>query len=75
MQAEIDGAGTLRIFFQIIIPIIKPILADGSDLCAVAQWNSFQDTLLLVTDDKLYTLQYCFVQLSESGKLLEVTGK
>ena len=25
--AEIDGAGTLRIFFQIIIPVIKPILA------------------------------------------------
>ena len=56
--AEIDGAGTLRIFFQIIIPIIKPILATVAIFAAVAQWNSFQDTLLLVTDDKFYTLQY-----------------
>lgn len=56
--AEIDGAGTLRIFFQIIIPIIKPILATVAIFAAVTQWNSFQDTLLLVTDDKLYTLQY-----------------
>lgn len=56
--AEIDGAGTLRVFFQIIIPIIKPILATVAIFAAVAQWNSFQDTLLLVTDDKLYTLQY-----------------
>ena len=56
--AEIDGAGTLMIFFQIIIPIIKPILATVAIFAAVAQWNSFQDTLLLVTDDKLYTLQY-----------------
>ena len=56
--AEIDGAGTLRIFFQIIIPIIKPILATVAIFAAVAQWNSFQDTLLLVTDDRLYTLQY-----------------
>lgn len=56
--AEIDGAGTLRIFFQIIIPVIKPILATVAIFAAVAQWNSFQDTLLLVTDDKLYTLQY-----------------
>lgn len=56
--AEIDGAGTLIIFFQIIIPIIKPILATVAIFAAVAQWNSFQDTLLLVTDDKLYTLQY-----------------
>lgn len=56
--AEIDGAGTLRVFFQIIIPVIKPILATVAIFAAVAQWNSFQDTLLLVTDPKLYTLQY-----------------
>lgn len=56
--AEIDGAGTLRIFFQIIIPVIKPILATVAIFAAVNQWNSFQDTLLLITNDKLYTLQY-----------------
>ena len=56
--AEIDGAGTLRVFFQIMIPVIKPILATVAIFAAVAQWNSFQDTLLLVTDDRLYTLQY-----------------
>ena len=41
-----------------MIPVIKPILATVAIFAAVAQWNSFQDTLLLVTDDKLYTLQY-----------------
>ncbi len=56
--AEIDGAGTLRTFFSIILPVIKPILATVAIFSAVAQWNSFQDTLLLVTDQKLYTLQY-----------------
>lgn len=56
--AEIDGAGTMRVFFQIIIPVIKPILATVAIFAAVAQWNAFQDTLLLVTDEKLYTLQY-----------------
>ncbi len=56
--AEIDGAGSLSIFFQIIIPVIKPILATVAIFAAVNQWNSFQDTLLLITDDKLYTLQY-----------------
>jgi len=55
---EIDGAGTLRIFFSIIIPVIKPILATIAIFSAVNQWNSFQDTLLLVTDSKLYTLQF-----------------
>lgn len=56
--AEIDGAGTLRVFFSIILPVIKPILATVAIFAAVAQWNSFQDTLLLVTDKSLYTLQY-----------------
>lgn len=60
--AEIDGAGTLKIFFRIIIPVIKPILATVSIFSAVTQWNSFQDTLLLVTDKKYYTLQFLLYQ-------------
>lgn len=60
--AEIDGAGTMMIFVQIIFPIIKPILATIAIFAAVGQWNSFQDTLLLMTDTKLYTLQFILYQ-------------
>lgn len=60
--AEVDGAGTLRIFFSVMLPIIKPILATVAIFAAVGQWNSFQDTLLLVTDTKLYTLQFILYQ-------------
>ena len=60
--AEIDGAGTLMVFFRIIIPVIKPIIATIAIFSAVNQWNSFQDTLLLVTDTRLYTLQYLLYQ-------------
>ncbi len=68
--AEIDGAGTLRVFFSIILPVIKPILATVAIFAAVAQWNSFQDTLLLVTDTKLYTLQYTLYQyLNQASSL------
>jgi multiple sugar transport system permease protein/putative aldouronate transport system permease protein len=56
--AEIDGAGVLRIFFKIILPTCTPILATIAIFAAVNQWNSFQDTLLYVTDQKLYSLQY-----------------
>lgn len=56
--AVIDGAGTLKIFWKIIVPVIKPIVATVAIFSAVNQWNSFQDTLLLMTDKKLYTLQY-----------------
>ena len=56
--AEIDGAGTMTVFAKVILPTCKPIMATIAIWSAVGQWNSFQDTLLLVTDDKLYTLQY-----------------
>ena len=60
--AEIDGAGTLTVFFRVVLPIIKPILATVAVFAAVGQWNAFQDTLLLVTDPKLYTLQFVLYQ-------------
>ena len=68
--AEIDGAGTLRTFFQIVLPIIKPIIATIAIFTSVWQWNSFQDTLLLVTDSKLYTLQFTLFQyLNQASSL------
>ena len=56
--AEIDGAGIFTIFGKIILPTAKPILATIAIFSAVGQWNSFQDTLLYITDQKLYSLQY-----------------
>lgn len=56
--AEIDGAGFMKIFWKVIIPVSKPILATIAIFSAVGQWNSFQDTLIYITDNKLYSLQY-----------------
>lgn len=69
--AQIDGAGTLKIFFQVMLPIIKPILATIAIFAAVAQWNSFQDTLLLVTDNKLFTLQFVLYQYINQASSLK----
>ena len=69
--AVIDGASTLQIFFKIIIPVIKPIIATVAIFASVAQWNSFQDTLLLVTDPKLYTLQFTLYQYINQASSLK----
>ena len=69
---EIDGAGTLRIFFSIMLPVIKPILATIAIFAAVSQWNAFQDTLLLMTStDKLNTLQYVLFQYINQANSLK----
>ena len=69
--AEIDGAGTLRVFWQIMLPVIKPILATIAIFAAVNQWNSFQDNLLLMTSrPDLDTLQYKLWQyISQANSL------
>lgn len=56
--AEIDGAGIFKVFYKIILPACTPILATVAIFSAVNQWNSYQDTLLYITDQKLYSLQY-----------------
>ena len=56
--AEIDGAGIFTVFAKIILPAAQPIMATVAIFAAVSQWNSFQDTLIYVTDQKLYSLQY-----------------
>ena len=69
--AEIDGAGTLRVFFSIMLPVIKPILATIAIFAAVAQWNSFQDTLLLMKEQRLYTLQFMLFQYINQASSLK----
>ena len=68
--AEIDGAGTMKIFMSVVLPVIKPILATVAIFTAVNQWNAFQDTLLLMTDAKLYPLQFVLYQyLNQASSL------
>lgn len=76
--AELDGAGILKIFWKIILPTSKPILATVAIWAAVAQWNSFQDTLIYITDQKLYSLQYLLYtyinQASSLAAMVRNTG-
>ena len=68
--AEIDGAGTMTVFVKVILPTCKPIMATIAIWSAVGQWNSFQDTLIYITDQKLYSLQYLlYTYLNQASSL------
>ncbi|GMQ59944.1 carbohydrate ABC transporter permease [Vallitalea sediminicola] len=54
--ARIDGAGEYYIFFKLIIPISKPILAVQGILTFIAGWNNFLWPLIIANDEKFYTL-------------------
>lgn len=66
-SAEIDGAGHMRIFVQIILPLCKPVLATVALFIAVGQWNSWFDTMLYNGfNSSLTTLQYELMKLLSS---------
>lgn len=70
-SAVIDGANTPTVFLKIILPLSVPILATISIFGAVGNWNSFQDSLLLMSSrPELYTLQHrLYVYLNQSSNL------
>src|SRR5699024_607140 len=71
--AEMDGAGILQVFFKVILPNCTPILATIAIFSAVGQWNSFQDTLIYITDEKLYSLQYLlYTYINQANSLAQM---
>ncbi len=58
-SARIDGAGDLRSYFQIILPLCLPVMATVALFVAVGAWNSWFDTYLYNGSKKdLYSMQY-----------------
>lgn len=77
-SAIIDGAGYFTIFTKVIFPLSTPIVATIAVFTAVGQWNTFTDTLFLVRDQRLMTLQmllYLYMQQVEAvASAIKVSG-
>ncbi|MGX5681610.1 carbohydrate ABC transporter permease [Schumannella luteola] len=54
--ARIDGAGHVRIFLQIVLPLCKPLLAVLTLLTLMGTWNDFAWPLIALKDPDLFTL-------------------
>ena len=56
-SARIDGAGEFRIFFQIVVPLSKPIIMTLALWIAVSHWNAWLDAMLYMNDARYIVLQ------------------
>lgn len=65
-SARIDGAGELRVFFQIVLPISKPVIAVIALFYAVTFWNEWFHALLFISDTNQYPLQLVLQNLISS---------
>ena len=69
-SAKIDGANDITIFFRIIFPLCKPVLATIALFIAVGQWNSWFDTYLYARGTtSLTTLQYELIKVLDSAQV------
>lgn len=67
-SARMDGAGDFRTWWQIIMPLCRPVLAVIGLFVAVGSWNAWLDTLLYNSGDPaLTTLQYELQKLLASS--------
>lgn len=62
-SAYLDGASEIWWFFQIALPVVKPIIAAMALYYGVARWNEFSSTLLFVNNPKYQPLQLVFCNI------------
>lgn len=72
-SAKIDGANEVFIFFKIVLPLSKPVLATFFLFYAVTYWNTWYSCLLFIQNTKLFTLQYVLRQMVVSSNTANIS--
>ncbi|MDR1703850.1 MAG: carbohydrate ABC transporter permease, partial [Clostridiales bacterium] len=68
--AEIDGAGQLRIYWKIALPLSAPIMATIGLLTAVSYWNDWTNGLYYITDANLHSIQLLLNKINNNIQFL-----
>jgi multiple sugar transport system permease protein len=56
--ARLDGCGFLRIYWHIMLPLVRPSLAVIAIFTFLATWNDFMGPLIYLSDQRLYPLSF-----------------
>lgn len=62
--ARIDGCGFLRIYWHVMLPLVKPTLATIAIFTFMGVWNNFMGPLIYVNDERLFPLALGIFKLS-----------
>ncbi|MCG5215007.1 carbohydrate ABC transporter permease [Streptosporangium sp. KLBMP 9127] len=62
--ARVDGAGEWRIWWQIVLPLLRPALAAMSIFIVLAEWNNFLWPLIIVQSDEMANVPVALARLS-----------
>ena len=70
-SAVVDGSSEYRFFFQMIIPLSKPVLATVALFTFLGKWNDWNTSLLYINDSKLFSLQYLLQKIMNDINILQ----
>lgn len=62
-SAKLDGANDFVIFFRLVLPVTKPLIATLALFTALNYWNDWFTCMLFITKESLNTLQFFLQQL------------
>ena len=62
--ARIDGASEWRIYWSVVMPLARPILATLATFMFMSLWNDFMWPLIILSDQSHYTLPVALANLS-----------
>lgn len=71
-SAVLDGANEYLIWWKLILPLSKPVLATVSLWSALGHWNAFFDTHIYTINQDLQTIQYYLYQIINQSNLPDV---
>jgi putative aldouronate transport system permease protein len=71
-SAKIEGAGDITIFFRIVVPLSKPVMATIGLWVAVWHWNNWFDAMIYITDRSKQILQIILreILINNSGEMM-----
>ncbi|MBG0827142.1 carbohydrate ABC transporter permease [Planomonospora sp. ID67723] len=64
--ARIDGAGEWRIWWQVVMPLLRPALAAMSIFVMLGEWNNFLWPLIIVESDQMANLPVALARLNSA---------
>ena len=65
--ARVDGASDLRIYWSIILPLIKPALATLAILTFQSTWNNAEISTLYINDERLKSFAFFLATLTSTA--------
>ena len=69
--AQIDGAGEMKIFWKVMLPLSVPTIATVSLFSGLAYWNDWINGLYYINDAKLYSIQILLLKIMNNINALK----